>query len=74
MAVGIFEESENNKSTMRVMCFISLLTSILFGIITLLHAGAAANANGLYITAMFLVGAFAPKAVQKFAERKFTEK
>ncbi len=28
------------------------------------------NTNGLILTAMFLVGAFAPKAVQKFAENK----
>ena len=31
---------------------------------------AEGNTNGLILTAMFLVGAFAPKAVQKFAENK----
>ncbi|GAG75043.1 unnamed protein product [marine sediment metagenome] len=29
-----------------------------------------ATGNGLYVTLMFLVAAFAPKAVQKFAEMK----
>ncbi len=33
-------------------------------------AQAKGNTNGLILTAMFLVGAFAPKAVQKFAEQK----
>ncbi len=33
-------------------------------------ANAGGNTNGLILTAMFLVGAFAPKAVQKFAEQK----
>ncbi len=33
-------------------------------------AKANGNTNGLILTAMFLVGAFAPKAVQKFAEQK----
>ncbi len=33
-------------------------------------AKAEGNTNGLILTAMFLVGAFAPKAVQKFAEQK----
>jgi len=69
MAVGIFEESEQNKSYIRIASFISLITSVTFGAITLLHDGAATNANGIYVTTLFAILAFAPKSVQKFAEK-----
>ena len=67
---GIFEEDNGNKSSMRVMCFISLIAAIFFGILALLFADAAVVSSGVFITTAFLVGAFAPKALQKFAEKK----
>lgn len=62
-----FQDDKGNNSSMRMMCFVSLLASIAFGFTSILHP--AAGINGLYITFGFLLGAFAPKAVQKFAEK-----
>ena len=68
--MGMLSEANGEKtSSMRVMCFCSLTVSILFGFITLTRPMADPNA-GVYLTALFLVAAFAPKAVQKFAEEK----
>ena len=61
-----FLQGNNGKySTMRAMSFIALIAAIVFGAITL-----TTNApDGKEITTAFLVAAFAPKAVQRFAER-----
>ncbi len=69
--VGVFSEDNGNTSAMRVMCFMSLLASMGFGTITLTMPGANA-AQGVYITMAFLLGAFAPKALQKFSETKIS--
>lgn len=61
-----FKEDNGNLSSMRLMCFISLLASMLFGVLTIYTK----NTDGIIITFGFLIGAFAPKAVQKFAEQK----
>ena len=61
-----FQEDNGNLSSMRLMCFISLIASILFGILTIYTN----NQDGIIVTFGFLLGAFAPKAVQKFAEEK----
>lgn len=66
---SFLEEAPGQQSSIRVMSFIALLASIAFGLITLLHPEAN-DANGLYLTSFFLIGAFAPKALQKFAEAK----
>ncbi len=69
---GFLEEDSGSRSSMRLMSLISLGASIMFGFLTLyisLEKGQA-DSNGIILTAMFLVGAFAPKAVQKFAEQK----
>jgi len=50
---------------MRAMSFIALIAAIVFGAITI----TSNDSEGKYITTAFLVTAFAPKAVQKFAER-----
>jgi len=63
---SFFEDDRGNKSSMRLMCFISLLASVLFGILTI-YTG---NQDGIIITFGFLVGCFAPKAVQKLAENE----
>jgi hypothetical protein len=54
---------------MRLMCFLSLLASIWFGWMTL-H-GNLGGPNGVYITTAFLLGAFTPKALQKFIEEYY---
>lgn len=68
--VGFFEEEYSAKSGMRLMCFLSLLFSMVCAVITLLFADAAVVSAGVFITTVFVVGAFAPKAIQKFAEIK----
>ena len=70
--VGFFQEDVNTNSSMRLMSFLALIAAVIFGVLTL-HFNAHGNSdggNGLYITFGFLIAAFAPKALQKFAEQK----
>ena len=66
--VGYFQEDNGNKSSIRLMSFTALIASIVFGFITTLGVGS--GPEGIYITFGFLLAAFAPKALQKFAETK----
>lgn len=66
--VGYFQEDNGNKSSMRLMSFTALMSSIGFGLITTLGVGS--RSEGIYITFGFLLAAFAPKALRKFAETK----
>ena len=70
--VGFFQEDNGSYSSMRLMSFLSLLAAMMFGLLTLLLSsqGKSDGGNGIYITFGFLIGAFAPKAIQKFAEQK----
>ncbi|MEG3837261.1 MULTISPECIES: hypothetical protein [unclassified Microcoleus] len=61
----LFQEDNGKYSTMRAMSFIALIAAIVFGAITI----TSKDSEGKYITTAFLVAAFAPKAVQRFAER-----
>lgn len=63
---NFFQEDNGNLSSMRLMCFIALISSILFGVLTIYTQ----NQDGIIVTFGFLLGAFAPKALQKFAEQK----
>ena len=71
-----FQEDNGSYSAMRLMCFVALLAAILFGVltITLTANGKSDGGNGIYITYGFLISAFAPKAIQKFAEQKIPQK
>lgn len=73
-AAGFFQEDNGNNSSMRLMSMVALIAAIIFGSLTILlgyrDANNAANTNGIYITFGFLISAFAPKAVQKFAEQQ----
>jgi hypothetical protein len=60
-----FQENNGQYSAMRAMSFMALIAAIAFGAITI----TSNNSDGKYITTSFLVAAFAPKAIQKFAER-----
>ncbi len=71
---GFLEDDLGSPSSMRLMSVIALIASIVFGLLTILHPVASQGANGLYITMAFLLAAFAPKALQKFAEVKFPPK
>lgn len=64
--VGFFQEDNGNKSSMRLMSFTALIAGIVFALLTILRA----SDEGIYITFGFLIAAFAPKALQKFAETK----
>lgn len=68
---GFLEDDKGNPSSMRLMSVIALIASTTFGMLTILHPIASKEANGLYITVAFLLAAFAPKALQKFAEVRF---
>lgn len=63
---SFFKEDNGNLSSMRLFCFIALIASVLFGVLTIYTQ----NKDGILITFGFLLGCFAPKAVQKFAEQK----
>ena len=69
MASSFLQEDNGNQSCMRLMCCVSLLASIVFGLLVTLGK---AGPDGITIVIAFLLGAFAPKAVQKFAEAKVT--
>ena len=69
---GFLTDDHGNPSSMRLMSVVALIAAIAFGLITLLHSKANAE-NGLYLTGLFLIAAFAPKALQKFAEAKFPQ-
>jgi hypothetical protein len=61
-----FQEDNGSLSSMRLFCFISLIASIIFGVLTIYTK----NPDGIIITFGFLLGCFAPKALQKFTEEK----
>jgi len=63
---GFFEEKNGVKSSMRLMSFISLIAAMGLAGLTIYTN----NQDGIILTFGFLLGAFAPKAVQKFAEQK----
>ena len=67
---GYLTDDQGHSSSMRLMSMFALLAAIAFGFITLWHESANEE-NGLYLTAFFLLAAFAPKALQKFAESRF---
>ena len=66
--VGFMKEDNGNYSSMRLMSLIALISAIAFGGITL--ANPEVKDVGTNLTFSFLVAAFTPKAVQKFAENK----
>ena len=71
------EDDHGNQSSMRLMSCAALAMASLFGLLSLLAAigvvGAGAGGGGvdaITITFGFLVAAFAPKTLQKFAEQR----
>lgn len=65
MASKFLEDNQGNNSMMRLMCASSLVFSFIFGLITILRPE---TQDGVLITFGFLVGAFAPKTLQKYVE------
>lgn len=80
-----FTEDNGNLSTVRLMSFISLLMALaitasiltkFFGITSpeLAAAFSSTITSIIYILLIWIVGAFAPKVIQKFAEAKISGK
>lgn len=67
---GFLSDHTGKNSMMRLMSFLSMLTSIGFGYMTL----KLSSDQGIYITTTFLLAAFAPKALQKFVENAYPAK
>lgn len=66
----IFSDNEGNPSSMRLMSFLALSIA---GCLAAAMVGGWGSEEGLKKTELvlyFLVAAFAPKAIQKFAENK----
>ena len=64
---GFMKEDNGSYSSMRLMSFVALISAIVFGSISLVASDSQGNV-GINLTYSFLVAAFTPKAVQKFAE------
>ena len=65
-----FQEENGKPSSMRLMSFVALLAAIAFGALTLLVVDGDTAGEGVFISFGFLIAAFAPKALQKFAESR----
>ena len=85
---GFLEESPGNRSSMRLMCLLALLASIAFAAVTMMRSAPMLSRDsggqetltypprddtGMIISFAFLLAAFAPKVVQKFAEQHIGE-
>jgi len=64
---GFFQDDNGSASSLRMMCMVSLMGAIMFGLLTLSLSlkGINDGGNGVYFTLISLVGAFAPKAIFK---------
>ena len=60
---GFFTDDQGNPSSMRLMSFLALLFAAALAVIEV-----RSDAGKAELVLYFLVAAFAPKAVQKFAE------
>ena len=67
MKTGFFEEAPGVKSSIRLQSFVALLAGI--GISAFAIGTKQLDANVIALVTMFIVGAFTPKVVQKFAEK-----
>ena len=87
-STGFLEESPGHRSSMRLMCLLALLASIAFAAVTMLRSAPTLSRDsggketltypprddtGMIISFAFLLAAFAPKVVQKFAEQRLSD-
>ncbi len=71
MPSGFLCEDNGNRSSMRLMSMISLIMAGSCAAYTLIaEAQDKPIQTGRELTLIFVIGAFAPKAIQKFAEQK----
>jgi len=67
--VGFLSEDTGNRSSMRLMCLISVILAGAIALIAMLKPGADAS-SGLYFTGMFLSAGFGGKFAQKWPEKQ----
>jgi hypothetical protein len=65
---NILSDGAGKPSAGRLMAFLSLFASVWFGYMTIAAGG---GESGLYITSLFALMAFAPKALEKFIETSY---
>ena len=65
--VTFMSDDEGNPSAMRMMSMIALVIAILLAIAPIFNWGSGGKSEHVLY---FLIAAFAPKAMQKFAEKK----
>jgi hypothetical protein len=68
VSAGFLQDDNGNNSSMRLMCFISLITAIFFGFYTLVNSNQVGQV-GTNLTFAFLVSSFGGKVAHKFAEK-----
>lgn len=61
-------DDKGNKSLMRLMSFIALISAMLISAVILILD--MISLHSVSLVSLFIFGAFAPKALQKFAETK----
>lgn len=64
---NFLEESRGNRSMMRLMSLIAVISASVFTFIIITSEGA--TRLEVYLVVAFLVGGFAPKVFQKYAEK-----
>ncbi len=66
-SAGFFQDDDGVACSLRMMCMVSLMGAIMFGLLTLYLPANGINdgGNGIYFTMVSLVGAFAPKVIRK---------
>lgn len=67
--IGFFEEAEGVRSSMRLYCFISLLTAVFLSVWMTVQE--IESFMGAYTASLFLLAAFAPKHLSKIVELRF---
>ena len=68
VSAGFLQDDNGNNSSMRLMCFIALITSIFFGFYTLVNSNQVGQV-GTNLTFAFLASSFGGKVAHKFAEK-----
>jgi hypothetical protein len=68
VSAGFLQDDNGNNSSMRLMCFIALITSICFGFYTLVNSNQVGQV-GTNLTFAFLASSFGGKVAHKFAEK-----
>jgi len=67
---GFLEDCAGNRSSTRLMSFISLFQACCLSLLTIRLQDPGTREAGLLLTFGFLLGGFAPKVLQRFAEEK----